>query len=77
MLAVSEALTLLEREDPKSAEIVRMRYFVGMTIAEIAEAFDVTPRTIDRSWSYARAWLKRAIRVSLSAPSVPNDDCER
>lgn len=72
MLAVSDALTLLEREEPKAAEVVRLRYFVGMSIAEIAEALDVTPRTIDRHWAYARAWLKSEIRASLSNdPDAP------
>jgi DNA-directed RNA polymerase specialized sigma24 family protein len=43
-----------------------MRYFVGMTVPEIAAALDLAPRTVDRHWAFARAWLKRTIRRSLA-----------
>ncbi len=56
----------LEGEDPEAAEVVRMRYFVGMTVPEIATALDLAPRTVDRHWAFAPAWLKRTIRASLS-----------
>jgi RNA polymerase sigma factor (TIGR02999 family) len=59
LLAVNDALAALAREDPQAAEVVRMRYFVGMTVPEIATALDLSPRTVDRHWAYARAWLKR------------------
>jgi RNA polymerase sigma factor (TIGR02999 family) len=68
LLAVNDALQELAKEDPQAAEVVRMRYFVGMTVAEIADALDLAPRTVDRHWAFARAWLKRAIRSSLSDP---------
>ena len=45
-----------------------MRYFVGMTVPEIAAALELAPRTVDRHWAFARAWLKRTIRASLSGP---------
>jgi DNA-directed RNA polymerase specialized sigma24 family protein len=45
-----------------------MRYFVGMSVPEIAAALDLAPRTVDRHWAFARAWLKRTIRTSLSGP---------
>jgi RNA polymerase sigma factor (TIGR02999 family) len=66
LLAVDEALAALAREDPEAAEVVQMRYFVGMTVPEIAAALDLAPRTVDRHWAFARAWLKRTIRASLS-----------
>lgn len=66
LLAVNDALAALALEDPQAAEIVQMRYFVGMTVPEIAEALDLAPRTVDRHWAFARAWLKRTIRASLS-----------
>jgi len=66
LLAVNDALVLLKLEEPLAAEIVQMRYFVGMTIQEIAAALDLAPRTVDRHWAFARAWLKRTIRTSLS-----------
>ena len=69
MLAVNEALAVLTLEDPQAAEVVQLRYFVGMTVPEIADALDLAPRTVDRHWAFARAWLKRTIRSSLSGPA--------
>ena len=67
LLAVHEALDQLAAEDPLAASVVKLRYFVGMTIPEVAEALAVSPRTADRHWLFARAWLKRAIRGDTSA----------
>jgi RNA polymerase sigma factor (TIGR02999 family) len=61
LVAVHEALDQLAVEDRLAAEVVKLRYFVGMTIPEVAEALDIAPRTADRHWLFARAWLKRAI----------------
>lgn len=69
LLAVNDALAVLALEDPQAAEVVQMRYFVGMTVPEIAAALDLAPRTVDRHWAFARAWLKRTIRTSLSGPA--------
>lgn len=66
LLAVDEALVALAREDPEAAEVVQMRYFVGMTVPEIADALGSSPRTVARHWVFARAWLKSALRGSLS-----------
>jgi RNA polymerase sigma factor (TIGR02999 family) len=63
ILAVHEALDALEAEDKTAAQVVKLRYFVGMTIPEIAEALDLSPRSADRHWAFARAWLKRTIRL--------------
>ena len=65
LLAVNDALAALALEDPQAAEVVQMRYFVSMTVPEIAAALDLAPRTVDRHWAFARAWLKRTIRTSL------------
>ncbi len=67
LLAVNDALAVLALEDPQAAEVVQLRYFVGMTIPEIAAALDMAPRTVDRHWAFARAWLKRTIRGSRSS----------
>ncbi len=67
LLAVNDALTALAREEPQAAEVVRMRYFVGMTVPEIADALGLSSRTVDRHWAFARAWLKRTIRASLAS----------
>ena len=56
-LALDEALTGLEALDPTLAEIVKLRFFVGLTIAETAKALDVSSRTVNRQWLAARAWL--------------------
>ena len=61
IVAVNEALDALAAEDRVAAEVVKLRYFVGMSISEIADALGIAPRTVDRHWSFARAWLKRAI----------------
>ena len=62
ILAVHDALDALSAEDATAAEVVKLRYFVGMTIPEIAEALAISPRNADRHWLFARAWLKGAIR---------------
>jgi RNA polymerase sigma factor (TIGR02999 family) len=62
LLAVHEALDTLAREDPPAAELVKLRYFVGMTMEEAASAMGVAPRAAERLWTYARVWLRREIR---------------
>lgn len=62
ILAVHEALDRLAAEDATAAQVVKLRYFVGMTIPEIADALEISPRSADRHWLFARAWLKGAIR---------------
>ena len=62
ILAVHEALDALAAEDALSAEVVKLRYFVGLTIPEIAQVLGISPRSADRHWCFARAWLKGVIR---------------
>jgi RNA polymerase sigma factor (TIGR02999 family) len=57
VLAVDEALDRLAAEEPQVAEVVKLRYYVGLTIAQTAAAVGVSVRTANRHWSYARAWL--------------------
>jgi len=66
ILAVHDALDRLAAIEPIAAEVVKLRYFVGLGIAEIAEALALSPRTTDRHWAYARAWLKEAIKQRLA-----------
>ena len=56
-LAVHDALDALEAVNPEAAQLVKLRYFAGMTIAEAAEAIAVSSRKADQIWSYARVWL--------------------
>lgn len=57
VLAVDESLSRLAGKEPKVAELVQLRYFGGLTIPEAASALDISPRTADAWWAYARAWL--------------------
>jgi RNA polymerase sigma factor (TIGR02999 family) len=65
LLAVHEALDRLAAEDPTAAELVKLRYFVGMTMEEAAAAIGLAKRTAEGLWTYARAWLRREIRRAL------------
>jgi RNA polymerase sigma-70 factor (ECF subfamily) len=58
LLELDEALTELERLSPRQARVVELRYFAGLTVPEAAHALGVTPRTVDRDWATARAWLR-------------------
>jgi RNA polymerase sigma factor (TIGR02999 family) len=62
LLALEDALTRLERLHPRKAEVVKLRYFAGFTIAETAQLLDISPATVKLDWTYARAWLERAMR---------------
>jgi RNA polymerase sigma factor (TIGR02999 family) len=59
--ALDEALTRLERLDPEQARIVELRYFVGLSIEETADTLGISPATLKRRWSLARAWLFREL----------------
>jgi RNA polymerase sigma factor (TIGR02999 family) len=61
VLAIDAALAGLAAVDVQAAELVKLRYFAGLTIPEAAEALNLSPRSADRLWAYARAWLRRAI----------------
>ena len=67
ILAVDEALTEMAREHPEKVELVKLRYFAGMTLAEAAAALGISTATADRRWRYARAWLARRLRQDPSA----------
>jgi RNA polymerase sigma factor (TIGR02999 family) len=59
VIAVDEALDALGREDPATADLVKLHYFAGLTLEEAAELLGISARTAYRNWSYARAWLFR------------------
>lgn len=59
--ALDEALTRLEALDPDQARIVELRYFVGLSIEETADAMSISPATLKRRWALARAWLFREL----------------
>jgi RNA polymerase sigma factor (TIGR02999 family) len=62
IVAFDDALKRLESVDPGTAEIVRLRFFAGLSVDETAQALSVSPRTVDRDWAFARAWLVDAMR---------------
>jgi len=57
LIALDEALTKLGEEDPARADLVKLRYFAGLTLEQAAEMLGISRATADRYWSYARAWL--------------------
>jgi RNA polymerase sigma factor (TIGR02999 family) len=61
LLALDAALTRFAAIDPRSAELVQLRYFSGLSIPEAAQVLGISPRTADRLWAYARAWLYQEI----------------
>jgi RNA polymerase sigma factor (TIGR02999 family) len=61
LLVVDEALDRLAAADAKAAELVKLRYFAGLSIPEAAQVLNIGARSADRLWAYARAWLHRAI----------------
>ena len=71
MLAVDEALELLAKEDPAAANLVKLRYFVGMNMSEAAASMGLSLRTAERAWTYARAWLRRRIGMRGAPPECP------
>ena len=58
LIALDEALEKLNRLDPPIAELVKLRYFAGLTIPQAAEVLGISPRTADFHWKYAKAWLR-------------------
>jgi RNA polymerase sigma factor (TIGR02999 family) len=62
LLAIHEALDQLAREDAQAVELVKLRYFVGMTMDEASAALGMAKRSAENLWAYARAWLRRELR---------------
>ncbi|MEX2137784.1 MAG: ECF-type sigma factor [Pirellulales bacterium] len=61
ILALDEALEKLAKKDPMKAELVKLRYFAGLSMEQLAEALGISPATAHRYWNYARAWLHQEI----------------
>lgn len=68
LVLLDTCLAELERESPRHARIVECRFFAGMTIRETADALGLSPATVKRGWSLARAWLHRAMRPEEADP---------
>jgi RNA polymerase sigma factor (sigma-70 family) len=61
LIALDEALGRLAALDPRKSRVVELKFFGGLTTAEIAEVLQVSTATVDREWSFARAWLYEAV----------------
>ena len=67
LLALDEALEQLAHADPQTADLVRLRYFAGLSNKYAAELLGISPRTADHRWAYARAWLFERIAGESSS----------
>jgi RNA polymerase sigma factor (TIGR02999 family) len=63
LLALDEALTQLAETDALAAELVKLRYFAGLTSRQATEVLGISTRTADRTWAYARAWLLKKLQA--------------
>lgn len=74
ILALDESLRRLELQEPEVGEVVRLRFFAGLSVDQTAESLGVSPRTVDRRWKFARAWLFRELRPDGSTASPDNNE---
>jgi RNA polymerase sigma factor (TIGR02999 family) len=63
VLLIDDAVERLQAQDPEKARVVVLKFFGGLTNQEVAETLEVTERTVERHWAYAKAWLFQAIRA--------------
>ncbi len=61
IVALDSALCRLEEQNPGAAQVVRLRFYAGLSVDQTAEALNMSPRTVDRRWKFARAWLYREL----------------
>ena len=66
LVALDDALTALEKRDPRKATVVELKFFAGLTLEEIAEQLGISAETVSREWRRARAWLFSALQTSES-----------
>jgi len=69
VLLVDAVLESLAEADPEAAQLVKLRFFVGLSLEEAAELMGVSTRTTDRMWVLAKAWLQRAVQAEVSGAS--------
>ncbi len=67
-LKLDEALTDLERLDPRQARVVELRYFGGLSVEDTAATLEISPATVKREWATARAWMARRVHLGRSTP---------
>lgn len=69
LIELDAALTRLAIEEPQAAKLVELRHFAGLSVAEAAQALGISPRTADRIWAFARAWLHRELTGTAADPN--------
>jgi RNA polymerase sigma factor (TIGR02999 family) len=67
-VALDGAIHRLEHQDPRAAQVVRLKFYAGLTIEQIASALGLSERTVKDDWAFARAWLERELREAEDAP---------
>jgi RNA polymerase sigma factor (TIGR02999 family) len=65
LIALDEALLRLAEIDPESAELIKLRYYGGLTMAEAAQVMDLPLRSAERNWTYGRTWLHRQLKETI------------
>lgn len=74
LLALDDAPSTLEQWDPQSAQVVKLRYFAGLTMPQVAGALEISLRTAERNGTYARTWLHAALAQDGARSAVSADD---
>jgi DNA-directed RNA polymerase specialized sigma24 family protein len=73
LLALDEALERFARDQPRMAELVKLRFFAGLPIEKVADMLGISPRTAKRDWTFSRAWLRRETErekiIEIGGPS--------
>jgi len=69
-LALDDAFCRLEKQDPGAADVVRLRFYAGLSVQETASATGLSERTVKREWAFARAWLYDALRDATPRPGA-------
>jgi RNA polymerase sigma factor (TIGR02999 family) len=70
LLDLDEAMDKLAEKHPEKAELIKLRYFAGLTVDEAAKVLGISPATADRHWTYARAWLLRELSSESETPGL-------
>lgn len=67
MVRLDDALTRLEESDPRAAKVAELRFFGGLSIEETADVMEISPRTVKREWTFAKAWLRNELSVTTES----------
>jgi len=74
LLTLNEAISRLEQESPEKSQVVQLRFFAGMNHEEVADVLGISAVTARRHWRYARAWLRREMRIELESEACEEED---